>query len=195
MSKNKTKKGGDSTIALNKKARHEYFIEDKYEAGLALQGWEVKSLRAGKANIGDSYVLVQNGEAFLFGATITPLNVASTHVVCDPTRIRKLLLQKRELERLIGLVERQGYTLIPLAMYWSRAWVKVEIGLAKGKKEHDKREDLKEREWQRDKDRMMKNKADDLGLPCFIRYSYNNTLGLILDSTGHSKPKVHAEVR
>ena len=159
MSKKKKKKGGDSTIALNKKARHEYFIEDKYEAGLALQGWEVKSLRAGKANIGDSYVLVQNGEAFLFGATITPLNVASTHVVCDPTRIRKLLLQKRELERLIGLVERQGYTLIPLAMYWSRAWVKVEIGLAKGKKEHDKREDLKEREWQRDKDRMMKNKG------------------------------------
>jgi SsrA-binding protein len=159
MSKEKAKKGGDGTIALNRKARHEYFIESKYEAGLALQGWEVKSMRAGKANIGDSYVMIQNGEAFLFGATIIPLNVASTHVVCDPTRIRKLLLKKRELESLIGLVERQGYTLIPLSMYWSQAWVKIEIGLAKGKQEHDKRENLKEREWQRDKERMMKNKG------------------------------------
>lgn len=159
MNKSKAKKGGDSTIALNKKARHEYFIENKFEAGLELQGWEVKSLRAGKANIGDGYIMLRNGEAFLFGATITPLNVASTHVVCDPTRLRKLLLNKRELERLIGQVERQGYTIIPLAMYWSRAWVKLEIGLAKGKKDHDKRDDIKERDWQRDKERMMKNKA------------------------------------
>ena len=159
MNKNKAKKGGDSTIALNKKARHEYFIENKYEAGLELLGWEVKSLRSGKANIGDGYIMLRNGEAYLFGATITPLNVASTHVVCDPTRLRKLLLNKRELERLIGQVEREGYTLIPLAMYWSRAWVKLEIGLAKGKKDHDKRDDIKERDWKRDKERMMKNKS------------------------------------
>ncbi len=157
--KNSSSKAGSSTIALNKKARHEYFIEDKYEAGLELQGWEVKSLRAGKANISESYVVVRNGQVYLFGATIIPLSLASTHVVCDPTRTRKLLLNKREIERLIGLVERQGYTLIPLAMYWTRAWVKLEIGLAKGKKEHDKRSDLKEREWARDKERMMKNKA------------------------------------
>lgn len=160
MSKNKSKSTGSSgNIALNKKARHEYFIEDKYEAGLELQGWEVKSLRAGKANIGDSYVIVRDGQVYLFGASFTPLSLASTHVVCDPTRIRKVLLHKREIERLIGLVERQGYTLIPLSLYWKKAWVKVEIGLAKGKKEHDKRDDLKEREWLRDKERMMKNKA------------------------------------
>ncbi len=160
MSKNKSKSTGSSgNIALNKKARHEYFIEDKYEAGLELQGWEVKSLRAGKANIGDRYVIVRDGQVYLFGASLTPLSLASTHVFCDPTRIRKVLLHKREIERLIGLVERQGYTLIPLSLYWKKAWVKVEIGLAKGKKEHDKRDDLKEREWQRDKERMMKNKA------------------------------------
>lgn len=159
MGKKNSKGANSSTIAVNKKARHEYFIEDKYEAGLELQGWEVKSLRAGKANIGDSYVLLQNGQAYLFGANITPLILASSHVVCDPTRIRKLLLHKREIERLIGLVERQGYTLIPLSLYWHKAWVKVEIGLAVGKKEHDKRADIKDREWARDKERMMKNKA------------------------------------
>lgn len=159
MSKSKTKNSGNGTIAQNKKARHEYTIEDKFEAGLELQGWEVKSLRAGKANIGDSYVMLRDGQVYLFGATITPLSLASTHVVCDPTRIRKALLHRNEIERLIGLVERQGYTLIPLSMYWQRAWVKIEIGLAKGKKEHDKRSDLKEREWSRDKERIMKNKA------------------------------------
>lgn len=159
MSKNKSKNAGSNTIALNKKARHEYSIEDKFEAGLELQGWEVKSLRAGKANIGDSYVMLQRGQVYLFGATITPLNQASTHVICDPTRIRKALMHRSEIERLIGLVERQGYTLIPLSMYWKHSWVKIEIGLAKGKKEHDKRDDLKEREWLRDKERMMKNKA------------------------------------
>jgi SsrA-binding protein len=157
MSKNKANSDGNGTIALNKKARHEYFIEKKFEAGLALQGWEVKSLRAGKANIGESYVLIKNGEAFLFGATFTPLDVASSHVVCDPMRTRKLLLKKREIEHLSGSTERQGYTVIPLAMYWSRAWVKVEIGLARGKQEHDKRNDIKDREWVRDKERMMKN--------------------------------------
>ena len=159
MTKKKAHKPGSATIALNTRARHEYFIEEEFEAGLALQGWEVKSLRAGKANIGDSYVILKDGEAFLFGANFTPLSLASTHVVCDPTRTRKLLLQKSQIERLIGLVERQGYTLIPLALYWKNAWVKIEIGLAKGKKEHDKRDDLKEREWQRDKERMMKNKG------------------------------------
>ena len=159
MSKNKSKNAGSSTIALNKKARHEYFIEDKYEAGLELQGWEVKALRAGKANIGDGYVIIRDGQVYLFGANFTPLSLASTHVVCDPTRTRKLLLQKSQIERLIGLVERQGYTLVPLALYWKNAWVKIEIGLAKGKKGHDKRDDLKEREWQRDKERMMKNKG------------------------------------
>ena len=159
MTKKKAHKPGSATIALNKRARHEYFIEEEFEAGLALQGWEVKSLRAGKANIGDSYVILKDGEAFLFGANFTPLSLASTHVVCDPTRTRKLLLQKSQIERLIGLVERQGYTLIPLSLYWKNAWVKIEIGLAKGKKEHDKRDDLKEREWQRDKERMMKNKG------------------------------------
>ena len=124
MSKNKSKSTGSSgNIALNKKARHEYFIEDKYEAGLELQGWEVKSLRAGKANIGDSYVIVRDGQVYLFGASFTPLSLASTHVVCDPTRIRKVLLHKREIERLIGLVERQSYTLIPLSLYWKKAWV------------------------------------------------------------------------
>lgn len=157
MSKNKTNKPGSSTIALNKKARHEYFIEDRFEAGLELQGWEVKSLRAGKINLGDSYVMLQRGQVFLFGTNIQPLNQASTHVVCDPTRIRKALLKRNEIEKLIGLVERQGYTLIPLSMYWKRSWVKVEIGLARGKQEHDKRDDIKEREWQRDKARVMKN--------------------------------------
>ncbi len=107
MSKNKSKNAGSSTIALNKKARHEYFIEDKYEAGLELQGWEVKSLRAGKANIGDGYVIIRDGQVYLFGANFTPLSLASTHVVCDPTRTRKLLLQKSQIERLIGLDERQ----------------------------------------------------------------------------------------
>lgn len=160
MTKNKAKKkAGSSTIALNKKARHEYFIEEKFEVGLELQGWEVKSLRAGKANISDAYVFLKNGEAFLFGATITPLNVASTHVVCDPQRTRKLLMHRRELDRLTGLTEREGYTLVPLAVYWSKAWVKVEIGLVKGKKSHDKRQDLKERDWQREKDRVMKHKG------------------------------------
>ena len=157
--KNSKNKAGSSTIALNRTARHEYFIEERVEAGLSLQGWEVKSLRAGKANISEAYVIFLQGEAFLFGSSFLPLNAASSHVVCDPTRTRKLLLQKSQIERLIGLVERQGYTLIPLALYWKNAWVKIEIGLAKGKKEHDKRDDLKEREWQRDKERMMKNKG------------------------------------
>jgi len=157
MTKKKVNKSGSATIALNKRARHEYFIEEEFEAGLALQGWEVKSLRAGKANISDSYVTLIEGEAYLFGSNFTPLNVASTHVVCDPTRSRKLLLNQRELDNLYGLVKRDGYTVVALSLYWKNAWCKVKIGVAKGKKQHDKRSDLKEREWQLDKARIMKN--------------------------------------
>ena len=154
--KAKKSASGGSTIALNKKARHEYFIEDRYEAGVSLEGWEVKSLRAGKINITEAYVTVKGNEAFLFGATISPLSSASTHVHPDPTRTRKLLLHREELNRLIGLIERKGYTLVPLAMYWKRGRAKVEIGLAKGKKLHDKRADSKERDWQREKQRNFK---------------------------------------
>lgn len=148
---------GGATIALNKKAKHEYFIEDRHEAGLSLLGWEVKSLRAGKINLTEAYVTIKDGEAFLFGATISPLPTASTHVHPDPTRTRRLLLHREELNRLIGLVERKGYTLVPTAMYWKRGRAKLEIGLAKGKKLHDKRADAKERDWQREKQRIFKH--------------------------------------
>jgi SsrA-binding protein len=157
MVKKKANKSGSATIALNKRARHEYFIEAEIEAGLELQGWEVKSLRAGKVNISDSYVLLKGGEAWLFGATITPLNVASTHIVCDPMRTRKLLLNKRELASLFGNINKEGYTVVALSMYWKNAWAKVKIGIAKGKKQHDKRDDIKAREWERNKARIMKN--------------------------------------
>ncbi|MDU6412267.1 MAG: SsrA-binding protein SmpB [Yersiniaceae bacterium] len=157
MTKKKAHKPGSATIAMNKRARHEYFIEEEIEAGLALQGWEVKSLRAGKANLSDSYVVFRDGEAFLFGATITPLNVASSHVVCEPMRTRKLLLNRKELSSLFGAVNRDGYTIVALSLYWKNAWTKVKIGVAKGKKEHDKREDTRTREWQVDKARIMKN--------------------------------------
>lgn len=157
MTKKKAHKPGSATIAMNKRARHEYFIEEEIEAGLALQGWEVKSLRAGKANISDSYVTFRNCEAYLFGATITPLNVASSHVVCDPTRTRKLLLNKKELDKLFGLANRDGYTVVALSMYWKNAWSKLKIGVAKGKQLHDKRTDIKDREWQLNKARIMKN--------------------------------------
>ena len=159
MAKQSKKKpaAGGSTIALNKKARHEYALEERTEAGLALEGWEVKSLRAGKVQLVDSYVLLKNGEAFLFGALITPLPTASTHIHPDPTRTRKLLLHRDELDRLIGAVERKGYSLVPTAMYWRKGRAKLEIALAKGKKAHDKRAALKERDWQRDKARVMKS--------------------------------------
>ncbi|WP_213637429.1 SsrA-binding protein SmpB [Providencia rettgeri] len=157
MTKKKPYKPGSATIAMNKRARHEYSIEEEFEAGLSLQGWEVKSLRAGKANIGDSYVLLRDGEAYLFGANFTPLTVASSHVVCDPTRSRKLLLNQRELDTLYGKVNREGYTVIALSFYWKNAWCKVKIGVARGKKSHDKRSDIKEREWQLDKARIMKH--------------------------------------
>ena len=148
---------GGSTIALNKKAKHEYFIEERFEAGISLEGWEVKSLRAGKINITEAYVLLKDAEAYLFGATISPLPTASTHIKPDPMRTRKLLLHREELAKLIGSVERKGYTLVPTAMYWKRGRAKLEIGLAKGKKLHDKRADSKERDWQREKERIFKN--------------------------------------
>ncbi|MFS1563029.1 MAG: SsrA-binding protein SmpB [Candidatus Arsenophonus phytopathogenicus] len=157
MTKKKAHKPGSATITLNKSARHQYFISEEIEAGLALQGWEVKALRAGKANISDSYVLLKEGEAYLFGATITPLNVASSHVVCDPMRTRKLLLNQRELDSLFGKINRKGHTAVALSLYWKNAWCKVKIGVAKGKKEHDKRSDIKDREWKLDKARIMKN--------------------------------------
>ncbi|GEM78737.1 SsrA-binding protein SmpB [Vibrio superstes] len=159
MVKKKSKtKATSNTIALNKKARHEYFIEDELEAGLELQGWEVKSLRQGKANIAESYVYLKDGEAFISGMSIIPLNQASTHIVANPTRIRKLLLSRRELDNLFGSINRDGMTLTALSLYWSRSWVKIKIGVAKGKKLHDKRTDLRDKDWARDKARVMKSK-------------------------------------
>lgn len=156
MSKTKSK-APSGTIALNKRARHEYFLETKFEAGVALQGWEVKSIREGKANIRDSYVILKDGEAFLIGAQIQPLLSASSHVVCDPDRTRKLLLKQREIDKLIGAIEREGYAVVATAMYWKKHLVKLEIYLAKGKKTHDKRDTVKERDWQRTKARVMKH--------------------------------------
>ncbi|GEA13128.1 SsrA-binding protein SmpB [Alteromonas sp. KUL49] len=159
MKKNKAKKNPSNTIALNKKARHDYFLEDKFEAGMELQGWEIKAIRSGKVNISDTYVIIQNGEAFLVGSRISPLNQASTHVICAPERARKLLLNKRELDRLIGARDRQGYSIVATAMYWKKCWVKLEIYLAKGKHSHDKRDTVKDRDWQRQKERVMKHSA------------------------------------
>lgn len=144
------------TIALNKRARHEYAIDQRYEAGIALEGWEVKSLRAGRAQIGEAYALIRDGELYLFGAQISPLSSASTHVVPEARRTRKLLLHREEIDRLIGAVERKGYTLVPLAMYWKNNRAKVELGLARGKQTHDKRETEKERDWQREKQRALR---------------------------------------
>jgi SsrA-binding protein len=145
-----------STIAQNKKARFDYFIEERFEAGLALQGWEVKSMRAGKAQLTESYVILRDGEAWLLGSHVTPLPTASTHVQADPTRTRKLLLSRKELDRLTGLVERKGYTLVALELYWSKGRAKLAVGLAKGKKQHDKRTTEKDRDWERDKARILK---------------------------------------
>ncbi len=153
----KKAKAPSSTIALNKVARHDYFIEDKFEAGLALQGWEVKSLRDNRVQLKESYITIHKNEAYLYGAHITPLTSASTHVKTDNIRNRKLLLHREELNKLIGLVERKGYAIVPLAMYWKRGRAKLEIGLAKGKKQHDKRAASKERDWQREKERIFKN--------------------------------------
>jgi len=153
---NTTTTTGKKTIALNKRARFEYHIEDRLEAGISLEGWEVKSLREGRIQFSDSYVLLKDNEAFLFGCLINPLPTVSTHIKADPTRTRKLLLQRREIDQLIGAVDRRGYTVIPTAMYWSRGKVKVEIGMAKGKRQHDKRKTQKDRDWERQKSRIMK---------------------------------------
>lgn len=149
-------KTGRKTIALNKRARFEYEIEDRFEAGIALEGWEVKALREGRVQFADSYVLLKDNEAFLFGCLINPLPTVSTHITPDPTRTRKLLLHRTEIDRLIGAVDRRGYTVVPTAMYWSRGKVKVEVGMARGKRQHDKRKTQKDRDWERQKSRIMK---------------------------------------
>ena len=156
MAVKKKQKDKSNTIVLNKKARHDYFIEDTLEAGVALEGWEVKSLRAGKVQIRDNYVHIKNGELFLLSTLITPLPTASTHINPDPRRSRKLLLHKKEIARLIGAVERKGLTIVVTAMYWKKGRAKVEIGIARGKQAHDKRDNLKDRDWQRQKQRIMK---------------------------------------
>jgi SsrA-binding protein len=155
--KNHKSSNADNIIAVNRQATHEYFIEERYEAGLVLEGWEVKSLREGRVQLKESYVLLKQGEAWLFGAHISPLLSASTHVNPDNIRSRKLLLNRHELNKLIGQVERKGYTLIPLRLYWKKGRAKLEIGLAKGKQLHDKRAASKDRDWQREKARIMKH--------------------------------------
>ncbi|NIP16945.1 MAG: SsrA-binding protein SmpB [Xanthomonadales bacterium] len=149
---------GRKTIAVNKRARFEYYIEERLEAGIALEGWEVKALREGRVQFADSYVLLKDNEAFLFGCQINPLPTASTHVTPDPVRTRRLLLHRREIDRLTGLVERRGHTVVPTAMYWSRGKAKVEIGIARGKRQHDKRKAEKDRDWERQKARIMKSR-------------------------------------
>jgi SsrA-binding protein len=146
------------SIIQNKKAFHDYFIEQRLEAGIALAGWEVKAIRAGRAQIKEAYVIVKNAELFLVGCHITPLPTASMHVMADPTRTRKLLLHAEEISRLIGSVERAGYTLLPLDFHYSRGRIKLEIGLAKGKRQHDKRDTEKEREWQREQQRLIRGR-------------------------------------
>ncbi len=153
----KDKKSPSSTIVLNKKARHDFLLEDRFEAGIVLEGWEVKSLRAGKVQIRDSYVFVKNNEAWLSAMVITPLETASTHIRPEPSRVRKLLLHREEINKLIGAIDRKGYTLVATAMYWKKGRAKVEIALAKGKKAHDKRAAEKDRDWKREKARILKS--------------------------------------
>jgi SsrA-binding protein len=162
MNKAKAKPGDDEAprqIAVNRRVRHDYFIEEHYEAGLVLQGWEVKSLREGRAQVADAYVKVLNEEAFLIGAHFLPPSGISTHVTPDPTRSRKLLLHADQLRKLVGKVQRSGYTLVPLDLHWTRGRAKLEVGLAKGKKQHDKRAGIKEREWQREKGRLLRQRG------------------------------------
>lgn len=157
----KKKKTPENTIAQNRKARHDYFIEDTFEAGLSLLGWEVKAMRASStANLTDAYVVLHQGEAYLHGCHVSPLITTSTHVVAEPTRNRKLLLHDAEIRKLIIAQEKDGYTIVPLALYWVRNLVKLKIGTAKGKKLHDKRASEKAKEWNRDKQRIMKNNFD-----------------------------------
>ncbi|MCX7893872.1 MAG: SsrA-binding protein SmpB [Burkholderiales bacterium] len=147
------------SIVENRKALHDYFIEERFEAGLALEGWEVKAIRAGRVQLKEAYVVVKGGEVFLIGAHVSPLASASTHVAPDPVRTRKLLLHAHEIQRLIGKVERAGYTLVPLNLHYTKGRIKLEVGLARGKKQHDKREAEKQREWEREKARLMRSRA------------------------------------
>jgi len=156
VNKKKTKKPPGNMIAVNRRARHDYFIEDTYEAGLSLEGWEVKCLREGRAQIAEAYVNLKKGEAWLVGAHFSPLTTTSTHIKADPTRSRKLLLNRFELDRLTGAVERKGFALIPLNLHWHKGRAKLDIGLGKGKKQHDKRADKKDQDWQRQKARILK---------------------------------------
>jgi SsrA-binding protein len=156
MSKKKDKKAAGNIIAVNRRARHDYFIEDTFEAGLVLEGWEAKSLRAGSAQLSEAYVNINKGEAFLVGAHFSPLKTASTHKHTNPTRARKLLLHRLELDRLIGQVERKGLTLVPLDLHWKKGRAKLNLGLAKGKKQHDKRASKKDADWARQKARILK---------------------------------------
>jgi len=147
------------SIVDNKKAYHDYFVEEKFEAGIALEGWEVKAIRAGRAQLKEAYVIVKNGEIVLLGAHVSPLSTTSTHVRADPTRTRKLLLHRDEIHRLVGKVERAGYTIIPLNLHYTRGRIKLDVGLAKGKKQHDKRDAMKERDWNRDRARLLRNRT------------------------------------
>ena len=159
MNAAKHKRGSsDATIADNRKARYNYHIEDHLEAGLCLEGWEVKAMRAGNANLSEAYVFIKNGEAFITGCHITPLATTSTHVKAEPNRMRKLLLNRHEIDRLAGAVDRKGYALVPLSLYWNKGRAKLRLGLAKGKKQYDKRADSKARDWDRQKARLLKNR-------------------------------------
>lgn len=157
MSKSKQQRDvKKAAIAVNKKAYHDYFIEEQFEAGLVLEGWEAKSLRAGRAQLRESYVLLKDGEAWVLGLHISPLPTASTHIKPDPIRTRKLLLNRVEIDRLIGAVERKGYTIVPTRLYWHQGRAKLQISMAKGKRKYDKRAAEKERDWQREKHRLLK---------------------------------------
>lgn len=158
VSKHKPKHESN-VIAVNRKSRHDYFIEETVEAGLVLEGWEVKSLRAGRVSLAEGYVVMRRGEAWLIGGNIQPLSSASTHVACDPIRTRKLLLHAKEIARLTGAADREGYTLVPLKMHWRRGRAKLDIGLAKGKKNYDKRETQKQQDWKRQKERLLKHRV------------------------------------
>jgi SsrA-binding protein len=158
-SENHIRKPGSVTIVENRKASHDYFIEERYEAGVVLEGWEVKAIRAGRAQLKEAYVIVKDEEIFLIGAHITPLTAASTHVRADPVRTRKLLLHAEEIRRLIGKVDRAGYTLVPIDLHYVRGRVKINVGLAKGKKQYDKRADEKEKDWKREQQRLMRSRG------------------------------------
>ena len=157
MSKKKKSTQAGRLIAQNRKARHQYSIEEDFEAGISLLGWEVKALRDGRANIAEAYVRIERGEAWLIGAQIQALPTPSTHVVSEPNRQRKLLMHGREIRQLIGKTERAGYTLVPLDLHWSRGRAKVQVGVGRGKKQHDKRQDIKQRDWARDKARLLRH--------------------------------------